>query len=46
MATTPDTTAPANVTDLAASNPTNNSIRLTWTKPGDDGTGGGGHHDL
>ena len=41
MATTPDTTAPATVTNLAASNPTNTTITLTWTKPGDDGTDGG-----
>lgn len=33
---TPDTTPPANVLDLATSNPTATSIELTWTAPGDD----------
>ena len=36
----PDTTPPAAVTNLAASSPTVNSITLTWTAPGDDGTTG------
>ncbi|MDD5687541.1 MAG: carbohydrate-binding protein [Elusimicrobia bacterium] len=38
-ATTPaltDTTPPGKITDLAASNPTANSITLTWTTPGND----------
>ena len=36
----PDTTPPADILDLAASNPTHNSVTLTWTAPGDDGTTG------
>ena len=36
----PDTTPPADVTDLAASNPTTYSIDLSWTAPGDDGNTG------
>ncbi|MGC9445237.1 MAG: choice-of-anchor D domain-containing protein, partial [Candidatus Methanospirareceae archaeon] len=35
-----DTIAPAAITDLNASNPTLNSIDLSWTAPGDDGTTG------
>ena len=35
-----DTTPPADVTDLVASNPTASSIDLAWTAPGDDGTQG------
>ena len=35
-----DATAPAAVVNLATSNPTSNSITLTWTAPGDDGTTG------
>ena len=35
-----DTTSPAAVTNLAASNATTNSIKLTWTAPGDDGSVG------
>jgi chitodextrinase len=35
-----DTTPPAAVNDLAAGNPTDTSIRLTWTAPGNDGTSG------
>ena len=35
-----DLTPPAPITDLAASNPTSNSINLTWTAPGDDGNSG------
>ena len=35
-----DTTAPAAVTNLATSSPTTNSITLTWTAPGDDGSTG------
>ena len=31
-----DTTSPAAVTDLATSNPSSNSVTLTWTAPGDD----------
>jgi len=33
----PDTTPPSAITDLAISNPTPDSITLTWTAPGDDG---------
>ena len=36
-----DTTPPAAISDLQAGNPTADSIELTWTAPGDDGTGGG-----
>lgn len=36
----PDTTPPAQITNLATSNPTTSSIDLTWTAPGDDGTTG------
>ena len=39
-ASEPDTTPPAAVTDLAASDPTSSSITLTWTAPGDDGSTG------
>ncbi|MBI4993214.1 MAG: fibronectin type III domain-containing protein, partial [Candidatus Magasanikbacteria bacterium] len=33
-----DTTTPAAVNDLAASNPGQTSVHLTWTAPGDDGS--------
>ncbi|MBM3285938.1 MAG: T9SS type A sorting domain-containing protein [Candidatus Eisenbacteria bacterium] len=36
----PDTTPPAGVDDLAASSPTQTSIRLAWTATGDDGIQG------
>ena len=36
----PDTTPPAAVTNLAAGTATANSIALSWTAPGDDGSGG------
>ena len=36
----PDTTAPAAVTDLRLRTPTQNTMALAWTAPGDDGTGG------
>ena len=43
----PDTTAPAAVEDLAASEPTSSSIKLTWTAPGDDGnTGNATSYDI
>ena len=35
-----DTTAPAVVTNLSASNPTASSLQLTWTAPGDDNSTG------
>ena len=35
-----DTTPPATVANLAASNVTDNSVTLTWTAPGDDGSTG------
>jgi len=35
-----DVTAPADTTDLAASNPTTSTIDLAWTAPGDDGSSG------
>ncbi|ALP53607.1 hypothetical protein Tel_10955 [Candidatus Tenderia electrophaga] len=34
---TPDSIAPAAVSDLATTNPTSTSVALTWTAPGDDG---------
>jgi hypothetical protein len=34
----PDTTAPGQITDLQAVEPTNNSVNLTWTAPADNGT--------
>ena len=36
----PDTTAPADILNLAASNPTSGSVNLTWTSVGDDGNSG------
>lgn len=38
--TSPDTTPPASVVDLSIAGQTNNSVELTWTAPGDDGTQG------
>ncbi|MFD0670722.1 fibronectin type III domain-containing protein [Cohnella sp. GCM10027633] len=38
--TTPDTTAPAAVSNLAAPSSTSGSVTLTWTAPGDDGSTG------
>jgi hypothetical protein len=35
-----DTTPPSGITDLTASSMTENSITLSWTAPGDDGTTG------
>ena len=35
-----DTTAPATISDLTTSNPTENSVILNWTAPGDDGNTG------
>ena len=35
--TAPDPTPPSAVTDLSTTDPTSNSIKLTWTAPGDDG---------
>jgi hypothetical protein len=40
LATTPDQTPPATVSDLVAGLPTATSIKLTWTSPGDDGRTG------
>lgn len=37
---TPDTTAPAAISDLSASNATASSVDLSWTAPGDDGNTG------
>lgn len=34
----PDTTPPAAINDLAAGSPTFDSLTLTWTAPGDDGS--------
>jgi len=39
-ATLPEQTPPANITNLVASASTQNSVTLTWTAPGDDGTTG------
>jgi chitodextrinase len=36
----PDSTPPAQITDLAAINPTDSSLVLTWTAPGDDDANG------
>ena len=42
-----DTTAPADVEDLAAVSSTANSVTLTWTAPGDDGdTGTAASYDI
>jgi len=42
-----DTTPPANVTNLAVSETTANSINLTWTAPGDDeNTGTASQYDI
>ena len=37
---TSDTTAPSTIADLVASNETTDSVMLTWTSPGDDGSSG------
>ncbi|MBI5005154.1 MAG: fibronectin type III domain-containing protein [Candidatus Lloydbacteria bacterium] len=37
---TPDTTAPAAVSDLAVSSPTASSLTVSWTAPGDDNNTG------
>jgi archaellum component FlaG (FlaF/FlaG flagellin family) len=43
----PDTTPPAAVTNLTAGSPTQTTITLTWTAPGDDGTTGtAGTYDI
>jgi hypothetical protein len=43
----PDEISPAKVTDLAAGNPSSNSITLAWTAPGDDGnTGTASQYDI
>ena len=43
----PDTTAPGAITDFSSSNPTSNSITLSWTAPGDDGnTGTASQYDI
>jgi hypothetical protein len=43
----PDNTSPADVTNLATSNPTATSIDLTWTAPGDDDhTGTASQYDI
>jgi len=36
----PDTTPPADITNLATSNVTSSSVTLSWTSPGDDGNVG------
>ena len=42
-----DIIPPASVTDLTTSSPTSNSITLTWTAPGDDGsTGTASQYDI
>jgi phosphodiesterase/alkaline phosphatase D-like protein len=38
--TAPELIPPSDITNLATSNPTDNSITLTWTAPGDDSTSG------
>jgi hypothetical protein len=43
----PDTTPPAAITSLAATDATANSVALTWTAPGDDGnTGTASSYDI
>ena len=43
----PDTTPPSAVSDLAADTPTLDSLRLTWTAPGDNGiTGTAAQYDV
>lgn len=42
----PDSTAPEQITDLAAANPTSNSIMITWTSPYDSSLGGVVSYDL
>jgi len=37
---TPDNVAPTTITDLAATNPTSNSLTLQWTAPSDTSVGG------
>lgn len=37
---TPDTTSPASVSDLTVSNPTQGSLTVSWTSPGDDANSG------
>ncbi|PWB76164.1 hypothetical protein C3F09_01035 [candidate division GN15 bacterium] len=39
-ATLPENTPPANIANLTATASTQNSVTLTWTAPGDDGTTG------
>jgi hypothetical protein len=47
LASTSDAMAPAEITDLVTSNPTSNSITLSWTAPGDDGdTGMASQYDI
>ncbi len=36
----PDSTAPAAITDLSVDAPRSDSLRLSWTTPGDDGSSG------
>jgi hypothetical protein len=46
-ATTPDTTPPAPVADLAVTVVTHNSVELSWTAPGNDSTQGtAGQYDI
>jgi hypothetical protein len=40
VASASDASAPAAITDLAASDPTSNSMTLSWTAPGDDDKSG------
>ncbi|MFA6339087.1 MAG: fibronectin type III domain-containing protein, partial [Candidatus Paceibacterota bacterium] len=43
----PDTTAPADISNLTISNPTTNSVDLSWMAPGDDNnTGTAASYDL
>ena len=47
LASATDATAPMPVVDLAASDPTTNSITLSWTAPGDDSnTGTASEYDI
>ncbi len=40
VSTAAESDAPSDVTDLLTSNPSNTSLDLTWTSPGDDSTAG------
>ncbi|GMU96789.1 S8 family serine peptidase [Ignavibacterium album] len=43
---TPDSVPPTTITDLSVTNPTSNSLRLTWTAPLDTSMGGVTQYDV